>query len=126
MAKSENGKQGRLIRVNYIIELSEEDYMMYSNDEWNVPLELVDALKKATPIREGRWKKTGGLFPDDRRLKCSECGYDSAGLRDFEEANYCPKCGIKLQKKTKMTFEIHSADDFEKVVRTIMRENEEE
>lgn len=39
--------------MKYVIELSEEDYTMYSNDTWWLPLGLLDALRKATPIPEG-------------------------------------------------------------------------
>lgn len=36
-----------------VIRLTEEDYLMYKNDEWNIPLALCDALQKGIVLPKG-------------------------------------------------------------------------
>lgn len=64
-----------------------------------------------------RWYKTGGLFVDDTRTRCSECEFDlydcvHGGSANIEKFKYCPNCGAKMEQKIKMSFKINSIDDF--------------
>lgn len=76
--------------MKYIIELSEEDYIMHSNDEWNIPLGLVDALQKATPIPEGAtnkdvFKAIFGYDPATDAVVCNKEDWCGAS----KPCNYC-------------------------------------
>ena len=76
--------------MKYIIELSEEDYITHSNDEWNIPLGLVDALQKAIPIPEGAtnkdmFKAVFGYEPATDVVVCNKEDWCGAS----EPCNYC-------------------------------------
>lgn len=74
-----------------------------------------------------RWYKTGGIFADDIRTRCSDCEFDicdcvHGGSPNIEQFKYCPNCGAKMEQKIKMSFKIHSADDFVKAYNEFTRE----
>lgn len=65
--------------MKYIIDLSEDNMKMYSTDEWNLPLDLVDALAEAKPLPERYCRE---LFPEN----------DEGEPIPFM---FCPWCGSK-------------------------------
>lgn len=58
--------------MQIVIDISEEDFELYKDDEWNIPKGLRDALENATPLPKGH----GRLIDADRL-------YD-----EFEYADY--------------------------------------
>lgn len=73
-----------------------------------------------------RWYNTGGLFADDSRIRCSNCEFDiydcvHGGSANIEKFKYCPNCGEKMEQKIKMSFKIHSADEFVKAYKEFVK-----
>ena len=66
--------------MQYVIDLPEEDYMMYAHNEWNLPLGLVDALQKAVvlPVGHGRL-----VDYDNMKELASEYGLSAESLLSY-------------------------------------------
>lgn len=51
----------------------------------------------AAPVRHGRWIDDAGA------QKCSVCGTSFSDLHPlYEEANYCPNCGAKMDEEAEV------------------------
>ena len=49
-------------------------------------------------IKTGRWIHTHTHYSlDDECWKCSECGFEDAGIFNIE-FKYCPNCGAKMEE----------------------------
>ena len=60
-------------------------------------METVDAVT----VRHGRWE-TVEDWDGDERYKCSVCGDEwflEVGNPEFNNMNYCPKCGARMDGK---------------------------
>lgn len=54
----------------------------------------IEAHRDVAPVRHGRWIDDAGA------QKCSVCGTSFSDLHPlYEEANYCPNCGARMDKE---------------------------
>lgn len=81
--------------MKIVIDISEEQYKRICDHTDRVydMVSLLTIVENGTPLQKGNWilQSNGECKLPAVRFKCSNCGKIS-----FEESNYCPRCGAKM------------------------------